>query len=107
MTDAENVNLELNIGGVRIPLAVPQSKLSSVRETEREVRELFNTWRDRYPSNTTAELLAMIAYQYARFYLELKDRYQAAANSTASLEYSLDALLRRLSTEPDTKTEAD
>ncbi len=96
MTDAENVNLELNIGGVRIPLSVDKPKLTAVRETEQELRELFDTWRDRFPSKTTQQLLAMIAYQYATFYRELKDRYQAASNAAGSLEYGIDSLLKRL-----------
>ncbi len=107
MTDAENVNLELNIGGVRVPLTVHPSKLSSVRDTEQELRELFDTWRSRFPSKNTGELLAMLAYQYARFYHDLKDRYRAAVNATASLEYSLDSLLKRAEGDSDTKTAAE
>ena len=102
MTDAENVNLELNIGGVRVPVAVPRQNLSAVKDTEQELRELYDTWRSRFPSKTTQELLAMIAYQYARYYYELKDRYQAAVNATASLEYAIDSLLKRTESTPDT-----
>ncbi len=102
MTDAENVNLELNIGGVRVPLAVPRQKLSAVKDTEQELRELYDTWRSRFPSKTNQELLAMIAYQYAKYYHELKDRYQAAVNATASLEYALDSLIKRAEGSPDT-----
>lgn len=102
MTDAENVNTELNIGGVRVPLAVHKSKLSAVKDTEQELRELFDTWRSRFPSKSTHELLAMIAYQYATFYHELKDRYQAASNAAASLEYAIDSIMKRIDREPDT-----
>lgn len=102
MNDAENVNLELNIGGVRIPVAVNKLKLSAVKDTEQELRELFDTWRGRYPHKSVHELLAMIAYQYARYYYELKDRYQAAVNATASLEYSIDSLLKHIDRDHDT-----
>lgn len=94
MNEADIVNTDLNIGGVRVPLAVSSSKLSAVKATEQELRELYDTWRGRFPSKTNQELLAMIAYQYASYYHELKDRYQSAVNAAASLEYSLDKLCK-------------
>lgn len=95
-TDKEKVKIEINIAGEPLVLSVPYSKQGSVRKCERDINALYSDWRIRFPRKTPSELLAMLAYQYASFYLELNDRMQA-------LTQSLEAASSRLSdiiTEP-------
>lgn len=69
----------LNIGDQRISLNVPFERQEFVRDIERDVDLLYHKWRQAFPAKTDREVLAMMAYQYAAFYGELKERYEAAS----------------------------
>lgn len=78
MNDSDKIKITITIAGERIPLTVPGDKRGIVRQTEREVSDLFTEWRRNYPQKTDMEILAMVAYQYASFYRDLKNRYEDA-----------------------------
>lgn len=61
-------------------LTVPESKRDFVRATERDVDSLVRKWRRDFPAKSDSEILAMVAYQYASFYGELRKRYEAASD---------------------------
>lgn len=77
MKDQEKINIDINIGGEPIKLTVPFDKQDFTRDVESEVNNLFNTWRRRFPNRTEKGLMAMMLYQYASYYKELTDKYQA------------------------------
>jgi len=79
MNDSEKIKMYLNIGDQRISLTVPFARQDFVRDTESEVDRLYRKWRKAFPAKTDREILAMVAYQYASFYGELKERYETAA----------------------------
>lgn len=79
MNDSEKVKMYLNIGDQRISLTAPFARQDFIRDTESEVDRLYRKWRKAFPAKTDREILAMVAYQYASFYGELKERYEAAA----------------------------
>lgn len=89
----DNVRMEINIGGERIILTVPFARQDAVRDTERNLGALFETWRRRFPSKSTTELLAMVAYQYASFYGELLERVDEARRSVAEMSHKIDLLV--------------
>lgn len=68
----------LNIGDQRISLTVPFARQDFARDIESEVDRLYRKWRKTFPARTDREILAMVAYQYATFYGELKERYETA-----------------------------
>lgn len=76
--DSEKIKMYLNIGDQRILLNVPEANRNFVKETEREVEELYRKWRHNFPLKSDREILAMVAYQYASFYGELRRRYDTA-----------------------------
>lgn len=78
MNDSDKIKMYLNIGEQRISLTVPFARQDFVRDVEREVDSLYRKWRLSFPSKTDREILAMVAYQYASFYGELKERYEVA-----------------------------
>lgn len=78
MKDPENTKMHLNIGDQRITLTVPFDRQEFVRETEAGVDGLYAKWRKSFPAKTDKEILAMVAYQYAAFYGELKERQNMA-----------------------------
>ncbi len=95
MKKEDTVQITINIAGQRIPLTVGYSQQNLVRETEKSVGDLYEKWRLKFPRKSMQELLAMIAYQYASFYLTLSRRYDDALHEAASVERSLDELLQK------------
>ncbi len=78
MDDSEKIKMYLNIGDQRISLSVPFARQDFVRDVEADVDRLYAKWRKAFPAKTDREILAMVAYQYASFYGELKERYETA-----------------------------
>lgn len=68
----------LNIGDQRISLTVPFERQDFVRNVEAKVDQLYRQWRNAFTSKTDKEIMAMVAYQFASHYSEMKDRYEKA-----------------------------
>lgn len=93
MTDRDTINMEINIAGERIKLAVPYNSQNDVRDSEAEIQNLYNTWRVRFPKKSDRELLAMVAYQYASYYHELLRLHKQATSLAISCNDELSKLL--------------
>lgn len=78
MKDSDKVKMYLNIGEQRISLTVPFANQDFVREVEEKVDGLYRQWRISFPGKTNREILAMVAYQYASYYEELRARHADA-----------------------------
>lgn len=72
MEDSEKVNMVINIGTQPVKLEIPFERQEFVRDVEDEIRVLFSKWRRSYPTRDERELLAMMVYQYASYYSDLK-----------------------------------
>lgn len=75
-------------------LTVPFSEQDSTRETEKNINSLYDTWCRRFPDKSEAELLAMIAFQYASHYEALTRTYREADAKADKMEERLSALLK-------------
>lgn len=95
MTESDNVKMTINIGGELIQLSVPYSRQNSVRDAEKAVAQLFESWRVKWPARSDKEILAMIAYQFAAFYQELLQRHSAAEVVADQCLSAVDALLKK------------
>lgn len=91
MNDSENIKMYLNIGGQRVSLTVPFSRQNFVRDVEKDVDSLYSKWRLAFPAKTDREIFAMVAYQYASFYAELKARYDKASEIAGRCLREIDA----------------
>lgn len=88
MSDSGTVNMYLNIGDQRISLTVPFDRQNFVRDVEHKINQLYKRWRKDFTSKTDKEIMAMVAYQFASHYSELKDRYELAqAQAMESLRF--------------------
>ncbi|MCM1370167.1 MAG: cell division protein ZapA [Candidatus Amulumruptor caecigallinarius] len=85
MAEPEKIKMNLNIGDQRLSLTVPFAKQDFTREVESEVDTLYRRWRKSFPAKTDREILAMVAYQYASFYSELKHRYEDARHKAKEI----------------------
>ena len=92
MDNTEKIQMTINIGGCQLPVTVPFSQQDSVREVEAQVAELYTTWRRQFKKRTDREILAMVAYQYANFYMELSRRVDRADQKVAECLGVLDRI---------------
>lgn len=93
MKENKTVQMHINIAGERISLNVGFSSQDDVRQAEDSVCKLYNKWRKQFPRRSDRELLAMISYQFAYYYLTLSKRYEQASRELKGVEESLSALL--------------
>lgn len=89
--------MRVKIAGLSIPLTVAFKDQDHVRETETRIAELFDNWRRMFPAKSTEELLAMMTYQYASYYLALTRSRDKIAEQLLDFEKVLDRAV--LSTE--------
>lgn len=87
--------MRIKIAGMSIPLTVDFSEQDHVRETERRVAELFDNWRRMFPSKSEQELLAMMTYQYASYYLALSKNREEIADRLSEFEKAVDDIILR------------
>jgi len=90
MQDTDKIKMRIKIAGLGIPLTVAFKDQDHVRETEAKIAELFDNWRRMFPSKSTEELLAMMTYQYASYYLALSRSRDKIAEELLDFEKVLD-----------------
>lgn len=95
MNDSDNVKMTINIGGEHIGLTVPFTRQEAVREAEKAVAQIYNTWRVKWPSRSDKEVMAMVAYQFASFYIELLERQTKAAEIATLCGDALDDIIAK------------
>ncbi len=93
--DNDKIKMQINIAGERISLTVGFDEQDAVREAEASVATLFKEWRSRFPKKTVQELLAMIAYQYASYYLALRGRHEEIIKTLTEFENRIDEALEK------------
>ena len=101
MDDSDKVNIQINIAGEMLQLAVPFGEQETVRETERKITGLYDDWRRRFPKKNQTQLLAMIAYQYASYYFALAQRQHKAASELEQLVALVDGALEEDAPQPN------
>lgn len=95
MEDTDKIKMRIKIAGMSIPLVVGFSEQDHVRDTERLVAGLFDNWRRMFPSKSEQELLAMMTYQYASYYLALSKSREDMADRLLGFEKSVDDIILR------------
>lgn len=78
MNDSDNIKMTINIGGEHIQLSVPFDRQDSVRDAEKAAAKLYDDWRKKWRSRSDKEILAMVAYQFASYYIDMLSRYENA-----------------------------
>lgn len=95
MKDTDKIKMRIKIAGMSIPLIVGFDEQDHVRETERRVAELFDNWRRMFPAKSEQELLAMMTYQYASYYLALSKSREQIAEQLSEFDKQVSDLIVR------------
>lgn len=94
MFDDEKLRVTLNIAGEQVKTVINRSDEEELRMLEKEVTSLFNRWRVADPSRTKSQVLAMVAFQYAK--LSYYDELTAGRSREASLRDFVEKYEERL-----------
>lgn len=71
MKGSDKVKMSINIGGEIINLDVGFDDQNNVRDAEREVKLYIEKLRKAWPENSDRKIIAMAAYQFAKWYHRL------------------------------------
>ena len=92
MTD--KLNIKIRIAHLApIPLKIQRHEEAIVRAAEDNVNKLFNEWSLRFSDRTPQELLAMVAFQFAKAFITLNQNAEQTDSTLLRLENALDSIL--------------
>lgn len=77
-------------------MAVDPADEEAVRHAAYQVNKLWSTWRDRYSDKTSEEVLALVAFQFARHYVGTAMAGNRFEKEAADIEQALDGVLDSL-----------
>lgn len=90
----EQQNITIKIADVApISLTINRQTEEYVREAERNVNKVWAAWTDEFKDKTSKEVLAMVAYQFAKLYYQLLPQMDARERFLEQFESDLDAIL--------------
>lgn len=93
MKETDEIDLKIKIASQQVTLHQALKNQDFVRDVESRIEELWQTWRIRFPNLTEARLLAMMVYQYASFYFQMRQRYESAEESAQRAVAALNSAL--------------
>ena len=89
MKGSDNVGITINIVDELIKLNVDFDEQISVRDAEKAVNAYFDKLRKAWPNNSDKNILAMVAYQFARSYHQLLKQQDEALDNINMLSQRL------------------
>ncbi|MDE5975164.1 MAG: cell division protein ZapA [Muribaculaceae bacterium] len=93
MNDTDKVKMTINIGGEHMQLSVPFNRQDIVRDAEKAVSDLFDSWKLKWPKHSDSRILAMVAYQFASLYQDLLERHEKAAGAAEKALGALESII--------------
>ena len=82
-------------------MTIDRATEERVREAEYNVNRVWQTWRSEFDTKTSKEVLAMVAYQFAKLYYQLLHNVDQSHHLIDGFEAELDRLLE-LTADADT-----
>lgn len=76
-----------------MPLQINRADEEIYRIAETNVNELYSRWRSRYTDKTSKEVLAMVAFQFAKLYFAARAANESVKALVDQLDRELDHLL--------------
>ncbi len=93
MGNDDKLPVTLNIAGEQLKTVINRADEESIRRIEKEVTGLFDRWRIASPMRSKQQVLAMVAFQYAKLY---HDQVDASQGREASLRNFIEQFEKRL-----------
>ena len=93
MADNNKVKIWIQLADAnQIALSINPDEEENYRKAEELVNTLWTKWMNRF-NDTSNDVLARVAFQFARLYLEAYGENRQVSESLADIDNQLDALL--------------
>ncbi len=92
MTDKQHITIRIT-DLAPMPLQINRAEEEIYRIAEANVNELYARWRSRFADKTSKEVLAMVAFQFAKLYFAAKASNESVKTEVDKLEQELSRLL--------------
>ncbi|MBR5101790.1 MAG: cell division protein ZapA [Muribaculaceae bacterium] len=91
----DKINITIRIADIKpIPLNINREDEAQYRETEKLVNTLWNKWMDRFKDSASSqEVMARVAFQFARLYAQAYNNNKAVVEFLADFEQKLDDIV--------------
>lgn len=88
------------LGDVKnVPLSVRQSDIDVYRKAEQSVNKLWGAWKTKFDKLSSEEVMARIAFQFARLYIEANTRNDEVNDILTGFEQKLNDILVKVQRE--------
>ncbi len=92
-SNKSQIQIDVNISEERISMAVPFSEQDNVRRIESELNLFIKELRAAKPNRYPSTYLAWAAYEFAKKYFLLKERYEKESDDAEDLLMEMSKLL--------------
>ncbi len=92
MNDKLNITIRI-ANQAPIPLAINRSDEEVIRMAEYNVNRLWNSWRTKFKSKSSNEVLAMVAFRFAELFYTQSAVTQELQTTLEAFESKLDDIL--------------
>lgn len=94
MAEEEKQKIWICLGDVKnVPLSVRRSDIDVYRKAEQSVNKLWGAWKTKFDKLTSEEVMARIAFQFARLYVEASSRNDEVNDILIDFEQKLNDIL--------------
>lgn len=86
-------NISIVIAGHSFVLDIPRDQEALVKKAERNFNKVWAKWCDDFSNLSPEEVLAMVAFQYARYYYSISHTVESNEKAIKDFENKLDEIL--------------
>ncbi len=86
-------NISIIIAGHSFALDIPRDQEAIARKAERNFNKVWAKWCGDFKNLPPEEVLAMVAFQYARYYYTISDSVESNEKAIKDFENKLDEIL--------------
>lgn len=92
MKETRHITIQI-AGQQAFELDIPADRVKWAQSVERNVNKIWAKWCEDFKFKSPQDILAMVAFQFARFYYDLLDKQNASENAIRDFEQKLDNIL--------------
>ena len=82
-----------------VPLSVRRSDIDVYRKAEQSVNKLWGVWKTKFDKLSSEEVMARIAFQFARLYIEASTRNDEVNEILTNFEQKLNDIIVKVQRE--------
>jgi hypothetical protein len=100
MAEEEKQKIWICLGDVKnVPLSVRRSDIDVYRKAEQSVNKLWGAWKTKFDKLSSEEVMARIAFQFARLYIEANTRNDEVNEILTDFEQKLNDIIVKVQRE--------